>query len=1602
LTQSGGGEYSLGTATLTMRGDMQPLERDLARMRAVIADMEKRGANIPLGPKPPPPPPPETQRGYEGLVKTMETLRRGMQGDGEAFTMLSEQLRASGQAAAAAGGDGGFGGAAGGLSGLLGMAGKAVPMLGQLGLAAMGIQAIFGGMKGAISAVLGPLEQLSAEAGRLNKQVAEAGIFTAQSFAILGPDGKLVEGTARQMQMVRGAILKEFKGIQKEVANINGATASEIYEGFNIILTNISSLGEKGTTENAAKLATRLAAGMNTLGVPGFQLRSEVNALMMGNIDRNAMMATKLGITGEDVRQQQAQGTYYDFLMKKLEKLYEGQKVLALSLANVKSNFDDVNQAIAAESGQPLERDTAQMMQTILVTFKNLQGSFSGLFKSIAEAVGPIIKLLGPVVSAFTSIGAIASSVGRVIMDVFGLVTAALANDVLPLFTALARSLELVARTVQLVAEGIGALINPLKAMLNVESDGDAAGVTSFFDQIFQGFDKASEAIEGFNQKWSKMVLNTSLSNLRGRMKMQGKSEEEIAAAENDMRERFKLQTGLTEEVQLRSLKLPPNITNYLDELNTRLGSGATRALNISKAWADIKQKGYQNEIKSLEQGLTLMNKQREVAEAMSSVAAARRALAARSFELGVQVAASPEAKAAAEARLADVKLRQEKETIAERRGILQTEREIQQRQMLIQEKQIKIQQEQLKIQLAEARADQVRVTEATQAVLKARGNTSPRSQEWQGFTRELNVLNAERARNDARVAGAQTALRLAFEAEGQLGTINGLESQRLNLQGQQLDIQGQSAQYTREQQALLAQISQAELRITNELTRATNEQNRKKQALENQTEQINQQIKLQEQQSRLEKAQADLALTRAKAEVEQARRLEEVQQLQERARNGGGTASVIEAQIAAAAAGVSGMESAADVQKRLYDAREQQMQREHQLQNRQMEVQQMRERSEVRIQELQLRGQQVAIGLQRAQILADIARLGLGQQQDRLSQMVAGASRVPSLPLPVSSRTATDATQSLLQAANSKLGIFAGQTERCADAIRELFKVAGIAIGTTKRAWDGLASGPRLASSFFGQDIGQRVNRQQDLRPGDLVGFERTYGNWGPGVQTHVGLYAGDGMMYDHSSRRGLVKRPMSTFEGKFMYGVRPDALSIGATTSDVATNTANKLLTAAGPTGAAPSVPVTSTANQVQGLQQGLQGLSTQESRLSKVLEDLLQWLNKMGDAQAVERENLSEQQQAERAQFEFEQRKAMLTAQVMNTSEGRLGVAAGDALSGGISSSLSGALQALLSGGDVRQAVSGALAQVGQTLMQATLDALLNPLLSQLQGQIFKAISGVDINAMALQGAAGTLNQAGGTLFAAGNALLSAAGVQGAAAGAGAVGNAGSMWASLAAKLPSLIGGLGGFTGGLDLAGAFSGTSSLIDFTAAPSLVSGLGSFTPGLAGGNEVQYGLDYLVGEKNAEIVRFNKTGGRVYSNRALTKALGVPFQRTPGGGAAVADGGGDFLGVPFMGAGSTRAASGSRSTPGIPFLKASSGGGGGGAAAGAAGGAPGAGMARSSSLRLSLETQVINGVEYATVQQVREAAEAAAQAGRDSAYDGMRNNPSIQASLGLR
>jgi cell wall-associated NlpC family hydrolase len=92
-----------------------------------------------------------------------------------------------------------------------------------------------------------------------------------------------------------------------------------------------------------------------------------------------------------------------------------------------------------------------------------------------------------------------------------------------------------------------------------------------------------------------------------------------------------------------------------------------------------------------------------------------------------------------------------------------------------------------------------------------------------------------------------------------------------------------------------------------------------------------------------------------------------------------------------------------------------------------------------------------------------------------------------------------------------------------------------------TQNAIDGLPSGSALASSFFGEDIGTIIKDKSKLKPGDLVAWAQTYGNWGPNVVTHVGVYSGNGKVIDRGNS-ALKERSIDTFKN-FLYGVRPKA---------------------------------------------------------------------------------------------------------------------------------------------------------------------------------------------------------------------------------------------------------------------------------------------------------------------------------------------------------------------------------------------------------------------------------------------------------------------------
>ncbi len=138
---------------------------------------------------------------------------------------------------------------------------------------------------------------------------------------------------------------------------------------------------------------------------------------------------------------------------------------------------------------------------------------------------------------------------------------------------------------------------------------------------------------------------------------------------------------------------------------------------------------------------------------------------------------------------------------------------------------------------------------------------------------------------------------------------------------------------------------------------------------------------------------------------------------------------------------------------------------------------------------------------------------------------------------------TAGGNTRQLVQTALSYVGkeFRPGEREQCANFVREALKQAGIVVGVTRQAIDGHETGPAMASSFFGADVGTIIKDKSQFQPGDLVAFGGTYGGYSADTITHVGIYTGNGMMVDRSTSSEPVReRPLTTFQ-HVLYAVRP-----------------------------------------------------------------------------------------------------------------------------------------------------------------------------------------------------------------------------------------------------------------------------------------------------------------------------------------------------------------------------------------------------------------------------------------------------------------------------
>ncbi len=124
--------------------------------------------------------------------------------------------------------------------------------------------------------------------------------------------------------------------------------------------------------------------------------------------------------------------------------------------------------------------------------------------------------------------------------------------------------------------------------------------------------------------------------------------------------------------------------------------------------------------------------------------------------------------------------------------------------------------------------------------------------------------------------------------------------------------------------------------------------------------------------------------------------------------------------------------------------------------------------------------------------------------------------------------------------------GYRVGQAEQCMNWTREVLVAAcGAKFNElqTQQPWDKQFLGiddkllAEHADSLASSEFGVKITQVEQTQPGDIIFLKNTYGNWQPGVITHVGIATGNNS-YIHrmTSNKGIVKVqkiPLKDFDG-------------------------------------------------------------------------------------------------------------------------------------------------------------------------------------------------------------------------------------------------------------------------------------------------------------------------------------------------------------------------------------------------------------------------------------------------------------------------------------
>lgn len=256
----------------------------------------------------------------------------------------------------------------------------------------------------------GLVTQLLALAGAY-KAVQAASSFVSRTFSfasniessqiaiasVIGATNKITDGQGKQLEGAEKfnaaqAISAQMMEKIQVLALQTTATFDEMVQGVSGIIAPATKAGV--AVEKIPQFAVLATQAMTAMKIPVVQMRTEVEALLSGNINRSQdLLATNLGITGEMVRNWQKQGTLVAELEKRLRVFADAGEATAQTWSGLKSNMQDALDYLSSKTGSGLFEGAKQSYRELLALLVNTDQNKLGLGEDVQNIAGALKDL---------------------------------------------------------------------------------------------------------------------------------------------------------------------------------------------------------------------------------------------------------------------------------------------------------------------------------------------------------------------------------------------------------------------------------------------------------------------------------------------------------------------------------------------------------------------------------------------------------------------------------------------------------------------------------------------------------------------------------------------------------------------------------------------------------------------------------------------------------------------------------------------------------------------------------------------------------------------------------------------------------------------------------------------------------------------------------------------------------------------------------------------------------------------------------------------------------------------------------------------------------